>query len=269
MEQPSLLQILSQLVPWGKRKMQATGNLIKHPAAWIAGLMVVSALGGAAGVNYLPQKPPVIHLPAKIEVPVDSIYTLNPDVQGGTVEWDVRDSDVQVVPVPNSNMLICHFPKEGEKVIKGRTALGNRIACAHVTVLVGKGPVPPVPPVPPTPPDPPAPIPVDGFRVLIVLASDDIGKLPPAQQVALTSEEMTSYLNSKCAMGPDNKTREWRIWDDQVDAANESKVWQDAYSVAKGQTKPWIVVSNGKSGFAGPLPKDLPSIMELLKKYGG
>jgi hypothetical protein len=32
---------------------------------------------------------------------------------------------------------------------------------------------------------------------------------------------------------------------------------------------PWIVISNGKAGYEGPLPVDLEKTLELLKKYAG
>lgn len=130
-------------------------------------------------------------------------------------------------------------------------------------------PVPPEPPKPPTPPAPPpnpAPIPVDGFRSLIVYESADLSKLPAGQLAALYSQQVRDYLTSKCTMGPDGKTKEWRTLDKDVVA--DSKLWQDAMARPR-KSLPWIVLSDGKTGFEGPLPATEADLMTLLKKYGG
>jgi len=132
----------------------------------------------------------------------------------------------------------------------------------------GTKPIPPPdPPKPPDPPTPnPAPIPVDGFRVLILYESADQTKMPAAQQSILFSKTVRDYLNSHCAAGP--KVKDWRIWDKDVDPSGEAKLWQDVMKRPRVGV-PWIVVSNGKSGFEGPLPANVGDTMALLKKYGG
>lgn len=138
---------------------------------------------------------------------------------------------------------------------------------AEVTFTVGDTPDP-KPPIPPVPP-PPSPIPADGNRVIIFYESGTA--LPSKQQLILTAQEIRTYLNSKCALGPDSKTKEWRIWDKDVDASGESVIWQNAvkhFSSTNGATVPWIMIAHGKDGgFEGPLPSDIPATLELLKKY--
>ena len=129
-------------------------------------------------------------------------------------------------------------------------------------------------------------------------------KLPKEQLAILFDKKVRDYLQSKCVTEPDNKTKGWRIWDKDVDATNDLKVWQEAmkrprelkikdaaldrfevYSpsgvllatfsrreeaVAFSQrSNPWIIISDGKKGYEGPLPKDVDATLELLKKYGG
>lgn len=129
-------------------------------------------------------------------------------------------------------------------------------------------PIPPIPPTPPVPPPSPAPIPEVGFRVLIVYESSELGKMPSAQQSIIFSTTVRSYLNSKCAIGTDGKTKEWKFWDKDSNTVNETKLWQTAF--ARPRTSiPWIIISNGTSGFEGPLPANIDETMTLLKKYGG
>jgi len=121
----------------------------------------------------------------------------------------------------------------------------------------------------PSPPLPPTPIPVDGNRVLIVYSKDDLGKIPYDQELALGDKDLITYLNSHCAKGPDGKTPERRLWEASVQGVeNESKVWQDAFKRPR-TASPWIIVSNGKTGFEGPLPKNSADTLALIKKYLG
>lgn len=131
-------------------------------------------------------------------------------------------------------------------------------------------PVPPTPipiPVPPVPPGPtpPAPIPAAGLRVLMVY---DQKKLTPALTDILFSKDIADYLNAKCAVGPDGKTREWRIWPSTVDVKNETAVWKNAFNRPR-TAGDWIIVSDGKTGFEGPIPSSESEVLTLLKKYGG
>jgi hypothetical protein len=134
------------------------------------------------------------------------------------------------------------------------------------------GPKPPPGPTPdPTPTPDPAPIPTAGFRVLMIYESADLSTLPAKQLNVLYDKGIRDYLNSKCVKGDDGKTPAWRIWDKDVDASKDDKVWGEAMTKAKGVTgfkTPWLVVSNGKTGFSGPLPADTTSALTLLKKYG-
>ena len=143
------------------------------------------------------------------------------------------------------------------------------------TVTIGKpGPGPdPTPPGPnppdPTPPGPtpgPAPIPVDGFRVLMVYETAEVSKLPKEQQSVLYSKKVRDYMDSKCVAN--GGTKEWRIWDKDIDTSGESKLWQDAMKRTR-QSIPWLIVSDGKTGYEGPLPPNVEATLELLKKYGG
>lgn len=125
-------------------------------------------------------------------------------------------------------------------------------------------PVPPAPPVPPVPS--PAPIPVDGFRVLMVYESSDLSKLPPGQLSILYGQQVRDYMTSKAAMGPDGKTKEWRILD--ADTIGDSPLWQAAMKRPRASL-PWVVISDGHKGFEGPLPKTEAEMMTLLKSIGG
>jgi hypothetical protein len=126
-------------------------------------------------------------------------------------------------------------------------------------------PHPPIP-VDPTPaPKPPAPIVADGLHVLIVYESADLQKLPAGQLSALKSQTVRDYLDGRCAK--ENGVAAWRIWDADVDTKESSKVWQDAMKRPR-QSLPWVIISDGRSGYEGPLPGNVADTLELLKKWG-
>lgn len=129
------------------------------------------------------------------------------------------------------------------------------------TLILGDGPKPdePKPPAP-------APIAAEGLHVLIVVESSDAAKLPPKQVSMLTARSVRDYLDSHCPKV--NGTPEWRIWDKDVSTANESPLWREAFARKRGGV-PWIVVSNGKAGYDGPLPGSIEELLALLKRFGG
>lgn len=144
----------------------------------------------------------------------------------------------------------------------------------EVTVQVGeivppKPPEPPAPPVPPTPPPDPAPIPVPGFRVLILYESGDT--MPAEQSSIITAASIRAYIKAKSPLGPDGQTPDSRFWDKDVDVSSVSDMWRNAVTRARSKSngKPWIMISNGKTGYEGPLPANTESTLKLMKQFGG
>ena len=139
-----------------------------------------------------------------------------------------------------------------------------------VDVDNGQAPQPPPGPTPPTPnPDNPAPIPDTGFRVMILEDKLQLSTLPEDQLAIRTSAEVRAYLNSHC-VAEASGVKAFRIWDVNTVADADLKVWQDTLNKYKQRRPlPWLIVSDGKTGFEGPLPKTITETMTLLKKYGG
>jgi len=127
------------------------------------------------------------------------------------------------------------------------------LVVALVLYLRGSGVVP----VPPVPPAPPAPIPVPGLHVLIVEEVQDRPKLPKEQVAIFTSTEVRTWLDANA---------KWRIYDDDSPMQHDEKVWQDAMKLPR-QSLPWLIVSNGKTGYMGPLPKSSKEFLDLVQKY--
>jgi hypothetical protein len=134
----------------------------------------------------------------------------------------------------------------------------------------GPTPVPPGPtPVPPgpIPPVPPAPEPnpmpgVTGLHMLVVYETGDLSKYPAAMVNSWQSKAVFDYLAAKGA------SKNWRVWDQNLDPSGDLPKWQAAMARVKGKPLPWVIVSNGTSGYEGPAPPDTASLLALLKKYG-
>jgi hypothetical protein len=183
---------------------------------------------------------------------------------------DVKKIRLRLLPIKDGMFRLSAICVKGSKLSDFNTC----------TIRVGTVPPPPDPTPPdptppgPNPPDPPgptpgpAPIPLEGFRAIILYESGEVSKLPVAQQNVLYAKSVRDYLNSKAVVGADGKTKEWRIWDKDVDAASEAKHWQDVLKRPRTKT-PWIIISTGKSGYEGELPDTVDKTLELLKKYGG
>lgn len=141
-----------------------------------------------------------------------------------------------------------------------------QVASAEKRVVIGN-PTPGPGPTPnpgPNPPSPnPSPIPLAGLRVLVV--SERTGTPIPSDQQAILTSALVRQALSRCEKGS-NGVPEFRFFDPDVDLSDQPQHWKDAMKLPRASL-PWVIISNGKTGFSGPLPKDVDSFLELLKGY--
>lgn len=133
-----------------------------------------------------------------------------------------------------------------------------------VTVTVGESPSPdPAPDPEPTPDPHPGVAPIDGpgFRVLFVSETGE--RMPADVEDAFFSPEITDYLNANCVKvdgQPDFR---------RVDP--DTRFTDPGHRFAKALARPraslpWLIISNGKSGYEGPFPGGKDETLALLKK---
>jgi hypothetical protein len=123
---------------------------------------------------------------------------------------------------------------------------------------------PPRPPTPPDPPTPPAPIPLSGLRVLILYDQ----AITSGQQGIVYGKKVRDYLQAKCVVGADGKTKDFWILPAGVDVSAAPKWIGDVIQRHPGQTS-FLVVSDGKTGYDGPLPATAEDALTVLSKIGG
>lgn len=149
------------------------------------------------------------------------------------------------------------------------------------TVITVLKPVPPTPPPAPAPPPapepspkvdpaPPADVPIaaDGLHVLVVYDAKTLSTLSEEQKAAIYGTDVRDYLRAHCPLTATNGQRGWQMWPDNADASGAPKLWRDAYARPR-KSLPWIIVSNGRAGYEGPLPATAADTLSLLKKFGG
>ncbi len=116
------------------------------------------------------------------------------------------------------------------------------------------------------------PIPEQGLRVLMVYETEQMGSYPPSQRVVLSRPpEIVDYCTAKCAKEPDGKTPAFMTFDQNTfDKYPDSfgEAWREAMKRER-KSLPWILISNGRTGYEGPLPITVQDTLELIKKYGG
>lgn len=199
---------------------------------------------------------------------------------GYTILWDVHPFGVADKATNAKLKSVVEFTAPpGVYQVQVRAIKGEDVLEAFKTITIqpaiptpmppGPGPGPgPLPPGPGPAPGPAAPIEGDGNRVLIVYESGD--PLPAPQAAVITSGILRDYLDAKCAKDQFNPAGAYRIWDkdQQLTHPSVSPSWKAAMQRPR-QSLPWIIISNGKTGFEGPLPADVPQTLALLKKYLG
>lgn len=123
---------------------------------------------------------------------------------------------------------------------------------------------PPEPPTPPVPVDP-APIAAEGLRILIVYDEDAESTLPPEQGAILSSPELRDWADANCAKDATGQS-ELRIWPSTVEVGDDQPIWREAMKLKRDGPN-WLIVSNGKSGYSGPLPPNLAELLKIAEKF--
>lgn len=100
---------------------------------------------------------------------------------------------------------------------------------------------------------------------MVVYDSTKLSTMPKDQQTVLFSTELRNWMNENCVKDA-NGAAEWRIYPQVTNVTESDVVWQEAMKRPR-TTVPWILISNGKTGFEGPLPGTLKDTADLLKKY--
>lgn len=183
----------------------------------------------------------------------------------GVTAIDKNDTlDITLAPkgsvVVNVKSVNAELDKDG-KFIGFKTYTGS------VTFTVGDVPVPPGPDPKPDPkPDPviPAPLPIAG--VLMIEESDDRAKITKGQYNALFGATMRDYLIANVAK--EDGQPALRILDKDQATLGMAKHWQDAAKRRPANfTTPWLIISNGVTGWEGPMPANEEDTKALITKY--
>lgn len=214
-----------------------------------------------------------VTLPGELKTKPGRLLKIEAKSDAKSLVWIAPEGDADLISDTSGKWAIFSAPAPGRYRVVVVGVSGDQAAGPAVCWVIVEGAAPPKPPDPKPPPDPgpmpqPAPIAGDGLRVLIVYESGDLAHLPPARLAIIYDAGVRAYLNQKCPAGPDGKTKEWRIYDRDVDLSGESKTWQDAMRRPRTSV-PWLVVSDGKSGWEGPLPENAEKTLEILKRFGG
>lgn len=235
-----------------------------------------------------------LKLPATIDAKPNGVKVVTAETDCKSVVWYFPDNGIEPFNIDalfkglskNPGAIALQTGAKGAYriVAIGANDQGKQTPPVVAWVVVGDAPIPPspTPPTPPgpKPPEPPptpdvVPIPGDGFRVLILYETG--ATLTPQQSSVLTAAEIRKYFADKCVKGPDGKTPEARIWDKDVDVSSVSEIWRQAVGRGLDKAKdpnggsgryPWIMISDGKKGFEGPLPLNVADTMKLLRQYG-
>lgn len=246
-----LLLLLSPSFVWaqelriGGKSLAAVGEELRLP---VEGLQSPDIAGGLKPVIDWANK-----LQVRVDAPEGAEAYIEPDIALGLGQNAVRIR------------LLFSADKGGTYVIVFLD--GNSVKLTTKRITVGPVVPPPDPPPGPGPGPSPAPIPFSGLRVLILEETSQRQTLPTSQVAILTSVEIREWLNTHCAKGAAGSP-EYRVFDVDADVSLQAQHWKDALKRPRTGL-PWILISDGKSGYEGPLPKTIAETLDLLKKYGG
>jgi hypothetical protein len=147
---------------------------------------------------------------------------------------------------------------EVEFMAIGQNPLSWDEATVVVAVSPGPGPTPPGPGPSPTPGI--APIEGDGLRVLFVAETGE--RMPQSIEASFYSTEVAAYLNANCAKvggQPD-----FRRVDPDTQFTDPGHRFAKALARPRASL-PWLIISNGTSGYEGPFPATPAETLALIK----
>lgn len=122
-------------------------------------------------------------------------------------------------------------------------------------------PVPPQPDPPPTPTPGVAPIEGPGFRVMFVAETGD--DMPAAVADIFYSPEITAYLNANCIKVDGHP--DFRRVDPDTQYTDQTNRFVKALARPRASL-PWLIISNGVTGYEGPFPATVAETLALLKR---
>jgi hypothetical protein len=105
-----------------------------------------------------------------------------------------------------------------------------------------------------------APFPSDGLTVVVIEEAETRmrGELSPGHFAALASGKVREWAQGAGA--------HLRVFDQHTPTVGMTQTEMAAFGL-KFDSLPWIHISNGKSGFTGPLPDGVDATIALMDKY--
>ena len=109
------------------------------------------------------------------------------------------------------------------------------------------------------------PVPGDGLHLLVIYETDDRVSMPAGQRSIIDSVPVRQWLREKGFVDENHKSTA-RFFDPQTELVEEDQWFRDALAL-KTESLPWMIVSNGKSGFSGPLPKTIEEFKAVVGRF--
>lgn len=226
--------------------------------------LALSSIGWAQSVK-LPDKVTgqpgqFIQIPAATDCAVVKWFTVDKGLNVFPVQL-LKDTKTAVVSGPVGTYRLYAYAAKGD-------VASDPVLC---TIIIGTpDPTPPSPgPTPPTPGPAAKLIGIEGISVLMVANKDANGVIGTKDQKSfMTSATVRTYLDSKCSKDP--ASQEWKAYRQlqaTTDMSGDAKAWQDAMARPRSTTAPWIIISNPKGSYEGPIPETYDAAFALLKKY--
>lgn len=205
-----------------------------------------------------------------------AVEASGPDGAQWSVEVDiglVKRQPVLYFSADRAGMYVLALVDTGSptpKIITKRVYVGEVVPPTPNPTPPGPTPTPDPTPQPiPTPT--PAPIPLPGLRVLVIYETDPgtttlPDRMTREQALVITGAETRALLSAKCAKDAKGHP-EFRFYDQHADVRNAAPHWFAAMNRPRGKL-PWLIVSDGRKGYEGPLPANAQEFAKLLEGFG-
>lgn len=186
--------------------------------------------------------------------------------EASNIEYEIEDAQRNIVEPSESvdgKTLFLNLPGKYWWTVRAIDFPKNIYSTKKGTATLERVTPAPTPTPSPTP-SPIGPSPIEGAGLRVLFISESGERMPKNVEESFYSPEITTYLNANCIKVEGQP--DFRRVDPDTQFTDPNHRFAKALARPR-TTTPWLIISNGVSGYEGPFPETKTATLELLRSF--